>query len=69
MTIDETDPQTRFLIPNEHVMRKSKVRKQVTDISTRKINFFGDGAEVRFATDLPFKAPSLQWQGREAMTS
>ena len=69
-TIDASDPQTRFPIPNERVLRKSKFSKTPTECSSaRKINFQGDGAEVRHAGDLPFQAPRLQWQGQPAMTS
>ena len=65
----EPDPQTRFAIPNERDLRKRIPSKSLSGDSRRKIKFVWDGAEVRLATDLPFNAPGLQWQGRPAMTT
>ena len=64
-----SDPQTRYAIPNERLIRKSKAAHSAPTINARKINFNGDGAEVRLARDLPFTAPGLQWQGRPCVTT
>ena len=58
---------TRFSIPNERELRKGKTTAQTG--FTRTINFRGDGSQVTFATDFPFKAPGLQWNGGPTMTS
>ena len=49
------------MIPEEHLIRKSKAAHFAPTINARKINFNGDGdgAEVRLAKDLPFNAPGL----------
>ena len=36
---------------------------------SRTIKFTGDGAEVTYATDLPFEPPGLQWNGGRSITS
>ena len=45
-------------------------KKKPTDVTAiRKIKFSGDGSSVLYASDLPFNAPGLRWQGAPAVTS
>ncbi|KAH6767403.1 hypothetical protein C2S52_018386 [Perilla frutescens var. hirtella] len=68
MVID-VDPQTRYPIPNERELKnKDKHHAPCSASATRKIKFVGDGLEVTPATNLPFKAPGLQWMGGPSIT-
>ena len=64
-----TDPVIRFPIPNERDLRKAKRSSATFAGDIRSINFTGDGSHVRFATELPFKPPGLQWNGGPAITT
>lgn len=65
------DPMVRFAIPNERQFKNSKQDFKISRSSrTRKITFVGDGANVRMpSSELPFKAPGLQWQGSSCLTT
>ena len=58
------NPHVKFPIPNERELRVAKRRAySINNSGTRKTAFFGNGFEVRQPSNLPFKPPSLQWQG------
>ncbi|EEF33095.1 conserved hypothetical protein [Ricinus communis] len=64
------DLEVKYAIPDERELRKEKQASKISNITgSRKIVFIGDGTKVSFATDMPFKAPGLQWQGNPCMTT
>ena len=62
-----TDPNTRFAVPPERELRRSKSQSSMPSFS-RTIKFTGDGAEVNHARDLSFQPPGLQWNGGPSIT-
>lgn len=64
----DVHPQTRYPIPNERELKNKDKRRAPCSGTTRKIKFVGNGSKVTYATDLPFKAPGLQWKGSPSIT-
>ena len=65
----DIDPEIRFAIPNEKELRQARSKdKACCNKEVRKIAFLGDGAEPTFPTELPFKAPGMQWNGSPSIT-
>ena len=62
------DPNTRFAIPNERELKRAK-RQAGPSSFTRAISFTVDGTKVTCASNLPFTAPGLQWNGGPSISS
>ena len=64
------DPETRFPIPNEAGMRKTKsMTSSSQSLPSRPIQYQGDRSTVSIPSDLPFKPPGLMWSRQNAMTT